>query len=142
MTTTMLLLVSCAVGLGCAMQAPRSSKSSSDLREICQRILDASALDKYFHVDTRPERKPLVVLKNDVLSEEIALTKFGTGVKYATREELQTGSRPYFEFRQVTITGDEANVDFAYPPEGIRGTAKLNRQPAGWTVTNVKLVER
>ena len=140
--TIMLLLVACAAGLACAVQSSKPEGGSSDLRDVCQRTLDSESLDKFFHVDQRPERKPLVVLKNDALVEEFPLTKFGERVQYATRDELKNHPRPYFEFRRISISDDQGTVEFAYPPEGIAGTATLRREAGSWKVTNVKVVER
>jgi hypothetical protein len=44
-----------------------------DLQEIYQRTIDMDILDKYFHAKTLPERKPLLILKNEYIGPEPSL---------------------------------------------------------------------
>jgi len=118
------------------------ASGNSDLQQVYQATLDSSALDRYFHVDALPERKPLLILKNDQVLGEPKLTKFGESIKYVSRAEIELNRLPHLEFLRFSINGDSAHVEFAYPPEGIAGVVTLAKDGSGWHVTSHSIVER
>lgn len=113
-----------------------------DLQEICQLTLDMNTLDKYFHVDKLPKRKPLLIVRNDYIASEPALLKFGEKVKYISRNELNSSPSPYLEFLKITISGNSAYVEFLYPPEGLAGKAKFFKDERGWHIKSHSIAER
>jgi hypothetical protein len=116
--------------------------SPRDLQEICQLTIDMSSLGKYFHADILPERKPLLILKNEYTEKEPALLKFGEKVKYISSDEIKEKPSPYLEFSKIEISGNSAYVDFLYPPEGLAGKVYFLKDERGWHIKSHSLVER
>jgi hypothetical protein len=116
--------------------------SPRDVQEIYQITIDMRILEKYFHAETLPERKPLLILKNEHTEPEPPLVKFGVPVQYVSRDELKEKSRPYLEFSTVVISEDRAHVEFLYPPEGLAGKVDLFKDARGWHITRHSTVER
>jgi len=107
--------------------------------QLYQLTIDLPALEDYFH-PSEPSRKPLYVVKNDVVESDLKLTKFGEPVQFVTLEKIEDSETPYFEFSSVEIGEDVATVSFRYPVEGIRG--KVNFKYDGeWKVLSHELVE-
>jgi len=119
-----------------------SADNSRDLQDICQLTLEMSSLDKYYHIDKLPERKPLLILKNEYTNHEPDLFKFGEKVKYVSRNGIYEKSRNYFEFSKIEISGNSAYVEFLYPPEGLVGKVNFVKDELGWHIKNHKIVER
>ena len=99
-------------------------KENNATEAICQLTLDLPNLQQYYHSD-KPGRKPLNVIKNDVLKEEISLTKFGEAVKFISKDEAAKNKTAALEFTSIKIADKTANVEFRYAIEGIRGTVEL-----------------
>lgn len=118
------------------------SSGATDVQELCQLTLDMDALDAYFHIDERPERKPLTILRNKHVETEPALVKFGEKVTYASRDEIESQRKPYFEFTNIHIEADAADIAFVYPPEGIAGDVHLVRDGADWRIESHRIAER
>jgi hypothetical protein len=116
--------------------------SLRDLQEIYQLTIDMRILEDYFQAETLPERKPLLILKNEYTEPEPPLVKFGAPVQYVSRDELKEKSRPYLEFSSVVIREDNAHVEFLYPPEGLAGRVDLFKDARGWHITRHNMVER
>jgi hypothetical protein len=126
----------------CLQTEPLAQLPTTDLRKVCQRTLDMPALHEFFHVDTFPQRKPLLVLKNEFTASEPLLAKFGEQVVYVTRAEIDSTRLPYFEFSRVQITGNTAHVEFAYAVERIGGTVDFVREGEAWKIERSHIVER
>jgi hypothetical protein len=120
------------------------AENSRDLQEICQLTIDIGILDDYYHAKELPERKPLLILKNEYVKSEPSLVKFGERVQYASRNELELKgkSRPYLEFSKVVISGGNAYIEFLYPPEGLAGRVNLVKGERGWRIESHDIVER
>lgn len=113
-----------------------------DLQQITQIVIDLDKLGKYYHADETPGRKPLVIIKNDVLKEELDIYKFGQPVKFLSRREVEGEDKPFFEFTKIEIRDRTALVEFRYPVEGIAGTVKLSKQSDKWNIETSQIVER
>jgi len=113
-----------------------------DLETIAQLTLDVEQLQPYFHVETFPERSPLVVVAPALSEQGAKLQKFGRPVVFKTREEAVESGGPYFEFKEIAVESGRATVRFEYPPEGIRGEIELAQTEASWKVVAARLVER
>lgn len=110
--------------------------------EVVQLVIDLPALQKYYHVDDAPNRKPLFVLRNELIDGEPQLSKFDEPVKFATCDELKTAGKPYLEFTKFEMKDDAASVVFRYRVEGIEGRLTLGKQDDGaWRVREQELVE-
>lgn len=151
---TTLLSVSCASSApnaSPAQPAPAGSKQQeraaeqraapSVPAEIVQLVIDLPALQKYYHVDDAPNRKPLFVLKNELIDGEPQLSKFGETVKFATCDELKATGKPYLEFTKFEMKDNTASVVFRYRVEGIEGRLALGKQDDAWRVREQELVE-
>ena len=75
------LLLFLAAFIGC-------KNEDSDLQKVFQMTLDLPELQEYYHVDSLPERKPLIVLKNEYLNNTPHLVKFNEPVTFLTQEEI------------------------------------------------------
>jgi hypothetical protein len=113
-----------------------------DLQEICQLTIDLRTLDKYFHIEELPERKPLLILKNEYVESEPSLVKFGESVQYVSRNELKNKPRPYLEFSKIEVDENAAHVEFLYPSEGIAGRVKFFKNALGWHIEAHHIAER
>lgn len=129
------------LAVACVAQSSTEQKTA-DVQAICQQTLNLEALDRHFHVDTMPDRKPLVIVENQFVGSNIALEKFGSRVVYLTRAQIDATRRPFFEFTKISVEADAAHVEFRYPPEGLAGSVDFRRQAGKWLVTNSKIVER
>jgi len=107
--------------------------------QLFQLTIDLPALEEYFH-PSEPSRKPLRVVKNDIVMGDLKLTKFGETVEFVTPEEIEEGEKPYFEFSSVEIGDDVATIGFRYPVEGIRGNVAF-KYDGEWKVLSHKIVE-
>jgi hypothetical protein len=151
---TMLFLTSCTLSAPTASPAPTTADSSkpttrapeqatasSDVAHILQLVIDLPALQKYYHVDDAPNRKPLFILKNELIASEPQLSKFDEPVKFATCDQLKATNQPYLEFVKLETRGDTAAVVFRYRVEGIEGRLTFDRQNDAWRVQEQQLVE-
>lgn len=115
--------------------------TENDLTKIIQLVIDLPALERYYHVDTVADRKPLFILKNEVLAETISLSKFGETVNFASCDEIKEVNKPYLEFATLEVKEDTATVVFRYRVEGIEGRLLLSKQSGEWMVQKQELVE-
>ena len=115
----------------------RTVINKEDLQKISQLVIELKALQPYYHVDELPDRKPLVIMTNDVMRTGPPLRLFGHPVLYLHHP----GSRPYFEFRKILVEKGLVSVEFRYPIEGIRGVVRLSKQSGGWAVESHTIVE-
>lgn len=119
----------------------RSLPAMTDQNEqLCQMTLDLPQLEGYFH-QLAPNRKPLRVLKNNVVKENIKLIKFGEPVRLVTLAEVEKEELPFFEFTAIEIKKDAATVIFRYPVEGITGTVDFKREADKWKIVSQKIAE-
>lgn len=111
-----------------------------------QQALDCVIMNKrvlpYFHVDTQPNRKPLVIQKNDLFATEPALTMFGMPVTYRTQEQLRDKKVPYLEITKVSFNADRVDLAFLYPIEGVSCSAQVILSASGCEVNEMRLAER
>ncbi len=115
-------------------------QSQDDRAQVAQLALDVKPLQPFFHPEDAPDRKPLLILKNDQVPDQPRLMKFGQPVRYVTRAE--TGGKPYLEFTLLKIEGDAATVEFSYPVEGVVGRVSLTKSTGAWKVESQSIRER
>jgi hypothetical protein len=143
-----------AIVAGCNTQAPSPSAPSSapspeashekpnapsDESAILQAFIDTPALQGYYHVDTSPERKPLVLLEGPH-TMGAKLEKFGVPVEIVPAERL--GKRPHLNVVALERNGEQAVVRFRYDVEGLAGEVHLSRHDQGWRVESQDIAER
>lgn len=108
---------------------------------ILQTVIDIPALQNSFRVADNPNRKPLYVEKNKVITKNLNLNKFGEPVKFASCDEIKKLGKPYMEFTRFDLNGDKAKVVFRYRVEGLEGTVNLSKTGDSWSVDNQKIDE-
>ncbi len=115
--------------------------SPKDRGSIFRKTLNLGELSKYWHVD-KPGRDPLRIVKTPLVAEE-SLTMFGSPVKWIEASEATRGSA-YFVLTKLEATQTKASVSFAYPIEGLVGTAVFGRSSPGdeWKLQTANVAER
>lgn len=108
-----------------------------ELQAILQLVISSQELNKYYHVDVFPERKPLRILRNKVIPESIELKLFDMEVKYITNKV----NIPYIIFESIQEHDETVVVSFRYPPEGIHGEAFIKRANRNWIVEKIIIHE-
>lgn len=120
---------------------PRQPNSKNNLEKIVELTVDLPELQQYYHADAVADRKPLYILKNELITEEMSLLKFGESVKFADCNELKKTGKPYLEFVTLEIKEDAAAAVFRYRVEGVEGRLTFNKQSGDWQVQKQELVE-
>lgn len=115
--------------------------SKDDRHQILQLTIDLDVLDKYYHEGVAG-RKPLQIVKSEAVPDALDLKKFGEPVRVIPRADAEGKGLAYLEIKKLEIDGTRAQVDFAYPVEGVQGTAKFQKGDAGWRVESRELHER
>jgi hypothetical protein len=111
--------------------------NAKELSSLLQVVIDAPALQPYFHPE-QPGRTPLVVITR--LPGEVELRKFGQDVRVTSQA---SAGQPALEITDVTPTSSGWNVAFQYDAEGINGKFDVGRDAAGqWMVQKHELHER
>lgn len=118
-----------------------STTNLDDVRQVLQLTIDLDALDKYYHFELRG-RRPLCIVKNDVLARDVQLEKSGEPVRFLASADAQATGAACLEFSKVEILADAATVEFAYSAEGIRGSAEFSKASGAWRVVRHQLSER
>jgi len=139
-----LLLVLLAASC-CNLGAPgigRANQSSEDVAAVAQITIDIESLQQYFHEDELPERSPLVVVSDLLARQGAKLEKFGLPVVLKAEADVADWIAPHLRFSIVSMTADQATVEFSYRIEGIRGTARLNKRQGKWQVVVAEILER
>lgn len=117
----------------------KENNSSDDIRQICQLTLDLPDLQQYYHAD-KPGRKPVNVVKNASLKDDVNLTALGEPVKFISADEAAAKKVPAVEFTSIKVSGKTATVEFRYAIEGIRGKAEFKFTDK-WEVVSSNLSE-
>ena len=115
--------------------------ASDDLTQLVKTVVDLPDLQNYFHIEQTPDRKPLYILKNDVIKSDLKLSKFGEQIRFATCDELKKLNKPYLEFTKLAIKNDKADVVFRYRVEGIEGNVSLTKSGDGWKASDQRISE-
>jgi hypothetical protein len=115
----------------------RKNEMADPKQALCQMTIDLPALEGYFH-PTSPNRKPLLVLKNDQV-ENLSLEKFGEPVKFVSADGAK--GLPVFEFTAVEVKDNAASVSFKYAVEGIKGKVNFKKEGDSWQVVSKEITE-
>jgi len=106
---------------------------------IVSKMIDLPDLEQFYHADVFPNRKPLIIMKNDVFGKDFEFFKFREKVLFQTENELKPILEipyitPYLEFITFEIKNDTANVLIEYKVEGARVSAKFVKQDSEWKI--------
>jgi hypothetical protein len=91
--------------------------------KILEKIVILDVLGPYWHPST-PGRKPLRIVKSDAFAEKPVFMMFGEDVTWIDRAEAKPGTA-YLEITSFAAQKTRVHVEFAYPIEGVRGSADL-----------------
>jgi hypothetical protein len=115
--------------------------SPKERSSILRQTLNLSELSKYWHVD-RPGRDPLRLVKSPFFPEE-PLTMFGSPVVWIDEADAKKGTA-FLTISKVVATKTKTTVSFAYPIEGVAGSAVFAHAAAGeeWRLETATVAER
>lgn len=113
-----------------------------DVGEIAALLIALPALEPYWHTDTVPDRKPLVLLRSPSAPRWLELTKFGEAVQVLDRAAIQKRKAPHLEITSLGIEGDAARAKLSYPVEGVVVEVVLAREGGKWVVRESKAAEK
>ncbi len=128
----------------CAYATDDGSKvdlSPKERSSLLKQTLDLAELAKFWHVD-KPGRDPLRIVKTSLAPEE-SLKMFGAPVKWIDEKEATKGTA-YFTVTELSATKTKATVAFAYPIEGVVGTALFARSTPtdNWRLDHATVSEK
>lgn len=119
----------------------KQQTDSLQLQYIIQRAIDLPALQQYYHVKELQNRAPLIIYLNENQFFNLELQKFGRKVKLTHNiNELEEGT-PYLKFNSISITLNNAEVNFTYKVEGINVNVSMKNENGDWVITNSKINE-
>lgn len=126
----------------CANSDPTNMPLDQRHCNLINEAINLDRLQQYYHIDTFPDRIPLIVVigKKGVNCKD--LVKFGKPVKVVGR--INTSSQDdevYLELTKIDVTNNAALVNFKYAPEGIRGEIKFKKLNSRWTIFDSTIVE-
>jgi hypothetical protein len=114
--------------------------SAKDRSSILKQTLNLTELAKYWHPST-PGRDPLRLVRTPLVAEE-PLTMFGSPVVWIDEAEAKKGTA-FLALSKLEATKTKASVSFAYPIEGIRGSASFKRSSPSeaWRLDSASVAE-
>jgi hypothetical protein len=128
----------------CAIASDDGSLVELSPRErssILRQTLNLTELARYWHPST-PGRDPLRIVKTPLVAEE-PLRMFGSPVVWIDEADAKKGTA-FFRVTKLDATKTKATVSFAYPVEGVTGTAVFEHTslPELWRLESATVAER
>jgi len=112
--------------------------SDADICQILQLTLNLPMLQQYYHVDKKPQRKPLRLVFSDRTLSCQSVIKFGSPVIIrATFNNKYT----YLQINKINFHSNNSEVEFEYKDEGIKGKALFQITKRKWKFISGKIVE-
>ena len=131
-------MVALIVAISAAIVSRGSTVEAWVPSELVEQVLKDPKLVEYFHLEV-PGREPVRLL--DVLLppdlEELALGYATVRVKAQTPEAALA-----FRFTKVDIGEKKAQVEIAYPMEGIQGRYRFAWKQEGWLLRDRRITEK
>lgn len=127
---------------GCAQANTTVNTLNNSYCKIVEKTINLPILQQYYHINTYPERVPLIVVVDRFVSNCAELKKFDKSIKVMDSihsKELQ--NETYIKITIENIDPATIKVTFAYKLEGIKGRIKLIRDNSKWVVSESKIVE-
>jgi len=128
--------------VGCVQASDSDNTMNSSYCNIIEKTINLPELQQYFHIESFPNRTPLVILVKKVRHKCIELKKFNSPVEildFSHTKKLK--SKPYIEIELMNIDSKTADVNFMYKPEGIKGNIKFTNKNGRWNVVEQRIVE-
>jgi hypothetical protein len=108
---------------------------------LLQRTLDLARLAPFWHADL-PGRRPLRIVRNDIVGDATGLKMFGVPVELVERAAAVRDTLPTFEFTSLQPGVDAVTIGFRYPVEGVVGQVVFRKRGAEWIEERVELAEQ
>jgi hypothetical protein len=114
---------------------PEVELSRAELNAVVGHVLVHPEVAKYLHPDA-PGRLPVrVALAAPYSSAKLEVDVYGEAVRRARP------SNDAAVHLTIRATQNGAKVTLAYPPEGIHGTLRMEREGRQWRITEAKIIE-
>ena len=126
--------------LGLAIQSERPSANFVEVWppiELSELVLKDPSVQQYFHLE-QPGRHPILV-SSMLQHPDLERLVIGYAIKVVPAESAEASRA--FQFTKVNCSGDHATIEFAYPPEGLRGRFKFLHSADGWSISARRLWE-
>lgn len=115
------------------------SSKANEMEGVLSQLIKSQQLKIYWHIDSFPERVPLVVvLPDDFDKSNIKAEIFGQPVLFSTSHNKKDIS---LIVREIKKDKDKMVLKFLYPPEGIRGEASYKKSEGKWSLKDIKVYE-
>lgn len=108
---------------------------------LLQQVLDHAALAPFWHPD-HPGRRPLRLETSGALAPGDAPAFMLMGAPVALVDAAASGAGPVFRFTALKSSAQRVTIAFAYPVEGVVGTAQFRRRLGTWRLEGVEVGER
>lgn len=113
--------------------------SADERVDLLKKVLLLREISPHWHVD-KPGRDPLRIVKTPLVRTE-ALTMFGSPVSWIDESEAKAGTA-FLRVTRLDATKTKATAEFAYPIEGVKGTATFKRSGREWQLEQARVSER
>jgi hypothetical protein len=104
-------------------QLPTNNKEKiSEVENILMQIINWTELDRYFHADAIPQRKPLIIQNYFEIKSKngLELIKFGQPVIFKSKEDIKKEDiKEFLEIKEFNIMKDYISVSIEYRIEGV-----------------------
>ena len=106
-------------------------------------LINSKELNGYWHIEKFPDRSPLAIHVPSTFNVVgRSLKKFGATVEITIETPMNNTA---FFVKSIHKQAGKMQMDFSYPPEGIRGTAEFNQQfnqlKGKWKLHKIALFE-
>jgi hypothetical protein len=109
------------------------------MEDILSQLINSQQLKMYWHIDSFPERSPLnIVLPDNILTSNIKIEIFGSPVVFSTSHNKNDIS---LIIKEIIKYNDKIELNFLYPPEGIRGEASYKKSEGRWSLKEIRIFE-
>jgi len=115
---------------------------NSDIQQILQKSINLPQLQQYYHIDTNPNRSPLVILTNDKFPKDLSIEKFEKKVLILSEDEIKKQNKVYLEFSKIEIEENTALIEISYAIEGIACKIQFIKKYQEWSVKNATIIEK
>lgn len=115
---------------------------SHKFQKLVAATIDAPEVQQYYNVQEVINQDSLVILKNEIIRNEITLRKFNLPVAVLSKDDIaKENIKAFIEFKSISIKGDSASVHFKYAIQGIECKAKFRLTKCSWKLTSSHLWE-
>ncbi|HAS85829.1 MAG TPA: hypothetical protein DCS31_03405 [Candidatus Competibacteraceae bacterium] len=111
------------------------ASATGDAETILQILLNTPQLSQYYHFDVRPQRKPLQINNHTHIT-------INPKAVVVDGEAIQIASGPNaLDITEFLVETERAQIAFAFPVEGIRGSAIFNKDKNDWRLNHINVAE-